>query len=33
MLPEEIHNTKRNSETLLAASSELGLEVNVKKPE
>jgi len=31
MLPEKIHTTKRNSETLLAASGELGLEVNAKK--
>ena len=33
MLREKMHTTKRNSETLLAASSELGLEVNAKNSE
>jgi hypothetical protein len=33
MLREKIRTTKRNSETVLAASSEVGLEVNAKKSE
>jgi len=33
MLPEKMHTAERNSETLLAASSGLDLEVNAKKPE